>query len=109
MPLWPTVVDFPDADETVGLGQSESFRIRRYVSSTLGGGGKSLPFSQVKTEGWRSSLRIWSRRDSAAACSSSASHFPHSSHWSQQHQPAITRMPRRSQRSRKWSSSSLPS
>ena len=50
MPLCPTVVDLPEADETVGFGQSDSFRIRRYISSTFGGGGKSLPFSQVKTE-----------------------------------------------------------
>src|SRR5271157_2159942 len=100
-PLGPTVVALPEAEDTEGFGQSHSARISRYIFSILGGGGKSLPLSQVNAEGWRSRRRIWSRRDAAAMNSFSSSQLSHSSHWSQQHQPGITRIPIRSQSSRK--------
>src|ERR1035437_455381 len=108
-PLGPTVVVLPAADEIEGFGQSNSCRIPKYIFSILGGGAKSLPYNQAMTEGWRSRRRIWSRSESPAIVSFSLSQAGQFSHWSQQHQPAITRMPIWSARSKKCSFSSLPS
>src|ERR1039458_1676850 len=76
-PLGPTVVSLFAAEETEGFGQSLSWKICRYIFSILGGGGLSLPYSQVNTDGWRSRRRTWSRKDSAEIFSSSVSQVPH--------------------------------
>src|ERR1039457_5537205 len=64
-PLGPTVVSLFAAEETEGFGQSLSWKICRYIFSILGGGGLSLPYNQVNTDGWRSRRRGWARHESA--------------------------------------------
>ena len=52
-PLAPvTVAGFAVAEDTIGFGQSRSFSIFKYISSTSGGGGLSLPFSHITKLGW---------------------------------------------------------
>src|SRR4051794_1617767 len=51
-PLSPvTVVGFAVADEITGFGHSSSFSTFKYVCSTSGGGGLSLPFSHTSRLG----------------------------------------------------------
>src|SRR5579884_1290579 len=46
------------ADDSYGFGQFSSFRMPTYMVSTSGGGGLSLPFIQLKTDGWLRMRRI---------------------------------------------------
>jgi hypothetical protein len=58
-PLPPvTVVVLAVADDTTGFGHRRSASIFKYISSTSGGGGLSLPFSHVSMLGWPRSRYI---------------------------------------------------
>src|ERR1022692_81002 len=77
-PVFPlTSVGFSVADDSNGFGQSSSFTISMYFFSTSATGGLSLPFIQLKTDGWPRSRRIWSRNDAAAMEWSSSFQLAH--------------------------------
>src|SRR5713226_8557005 len=78
------------AEETTGFGHSRSPSIFRYISSTSGGGGLSLPFSHITMLGWLLRRYIWSRKEAFAISKSSSFQLPQCSQKSQQHHPAIT-------------------
>ena len=103
------VVVFAVAEEITGFGHHRSDSIFKYISSTSGGGGLSLPFSHASRLGWALSRCIWSCNDADAISKSSSFQLPQCSQKSQQHHPAITRMPCWSAISKKSSVSSLPS
>src|SRR5215470_3194218 len=58
-PLAPvTAAGFAVAEDTTGFGHSRSFSILRYISSTSGGGGLSLPFNHITRLAWLRSRYI---------------------------------------------------
>ncbi len=104
-----TVVGVAVADDTYGTAHFAAFSVSRYIRSTSGGGGLSLPLSHVNTDGCRRILSACDHRQWFAMSRSAGVHLSHISQWSQQHQPAITRIPISSHRSRNSSDSILPS
>src|SRR5215471_4705471 len=75
-PLSPVMAaGFAVADETIGFGHIRSFATCRYVPSTSGGGGLSLPLSHITMLGWLRNRYIWSRSDAFAMSKSSGAHF----------------------------------
>src|SRR5271155_663528 len=54
------------AEETIGFGHSACFSTSRYICSTSGGGGLSLPFSHMIKLGWLRRRYICDTSDSFA-------------------------------------------
>src|SRR5262245_52564595 len=99
----------PDAEETIGFGHDVSFKTCRYACSTSAGGGLSLAFSHISKLGCERRRKLWLLSDSRATANWSPFHLSHSSQRSQQHQPAMTRIPISSARLKNSSPSILPS
>src|SRR5262245_5564757 len=98
-----------DAEATIGLGNEVSFNTWRSTCSTSAGGGLSLPFSHISRLGWARRRKLWLRTDSDPTANWSPFHLSHSSQRSQQHQPAMMRIPFSSARLKNSLLSILPS
>src|SRR5262245_14519973 len=98
-----------EAEEAMGFGHDVSFKTWRSGYFTSGGGGLSLPFSHISRLGWARSRKLWLRTEADPTANWSPFHSSHFSQRSQQHQPAMMRIPFFSASLKNSSLSILPS